>query len=60
MIFAFSIKLEVMDSPSYITESARGFANSLELHFTLIALKFLSAVFQPFLMAPVTLFCPFT
>ena len=39
-------KLEVIGSQSYITESARGFANSLELHFTLIALKFLSAVFR--------------
>ena len=38
-------KLEVIGSQSYITESARGFANSLELHFTLIALKFFSAVF---------------
>ena len=38
-------KLEVRGSQSYITESARGFANSLELHFTLIALKFFSAVF---------------
>ena len=38
-------KLEVIGSQSYITESARGSANSLELHFTLIALKFFSAVF---------------
>ena len=40
-------KLEKLYSTlnSYITESARTFANSLELHFTLIALKFLSAVF---------------
>ena len=38
-------KLEVIGSQSYITESARGFANSLELHFTLITLKFFSAVF---------------